>query len=208
MELCIVSVSAMEVKGYIISNTQDTIFGSVKLTDLDLINNTIILNSYNMDDLLTQVFFKPDSHKRFKWYTADDIQEYFFIIKNAPYRFISRDVKTILSKKDKKYFYLQIVHGAIDLYERRIMLYDNDIKFHPHSVKIKEYYVQGEDGILIKTSKTSQYKTVFELLSGCLKSDVDLLHKAIGDKSFHDIVEIIHLYNQYMQESTHSGLLY
>jgi hypothetical protein len=192
--------SAKIVAGYIITNKMDTIYGSLKLSKFDLSKRTLSINSYNSDDLFIHVFFKPASGKKYQWYSPDDVQEYCFDLDHSIYHFISREVKTILSKKNKKYFYRQVENGAINLFESRVIQYNMDRTTHPYGMTISEYYVLGADNKLIEVCKGSKSQTIFEFLSANLKTNTGILIKAIGNKSFRDIVEIVQLYNLYFTQ--------
>lgn len=192
------SISATTVFGYVISNSNDTVFGEIQLPSFDLNRKLLFINSYNFEDFYTHVFFKKLKESTFELYNSDAILEFGFSFESFPYRFISKEVNTSITKVKKKYFYLQVHKGAIDLFERNVILYDIDKTKMPYGITVSDYYIMGEDKNLILVSKTSESRTVFDFLSANLKVDPTLLSKAIGDKSFKDIFQIVELYNQYV----------
>jgi len=186
---------AKKVEGYIVTNKKDTIYGTIQLSRFNNLQQTICVNSYFMEDLSAHVFFKSLTGKRFNEFFPRDIIEYGFILDEVKYRYISKEVKPVWGRNNGK-FYLQIMKGAIDLYELRLFMDNHDRFSNPYGMRIIEYYIFDKDENLISVGKNNNYRTVAEFLSKNLNLEKEVLAKVTQGRNFKDIREIVRSYNE------------
>ena len=185
---------AKKVDGYIITNNNDTIYGAIRLSKFNLLQNTISISSYNMDELYDHLYFRSSTDKKFNELSPMDILEYGFILDRTQYRYISKEVKAKLGTSKRK-FYLQLANGDINLFESRTPLNNQDQSLNHNRMIITEFYILGEDKNLIRVSQNDKDERVSDFLMKNLKLDKETLDKAAKDKTFKDIVEIARVYN-------------
>jgi hypothetical protein len=192
---------AKVVPGYIINNTSDTIYGFVKIEYYNLrkTNFSFSLFNYHDDILYYQLFFKKDKDKKYQTYNPEDILEYGFELKQTHYRFISTEVKTIMSNKNKHYFYKQLVKGEIELYKSKIIQNNVGLK-DSDGIPLIELFVKNKENILIKVSKINNSESLSDFLYRTTNADKAILEKVAANKSFNDIIEVVVLYNHYFEE--------
>lgn len=199
--LCASKIYGIEVQSYIITNGNDTVYGTIKISKFNLLQKTVSVTSYNTDELFYHLFFKSSSEKRYKELFPMDVKEYGFFLDNTPYRFISTEEKPIITKHNRAKFYLQVAGGSINLFEYRTNV-DYDYQNQPtnqhlgnHSLKMREEYILSDDNKLVKVEDTGV--SVSNFLLANIKLNKEILDKVCKDKSFKDMREIVRLYNQY-----------
>ena len=195
--ICTSKIYAIEVQSYIVSNNNDTVYGTIKISKFNLLQKTVSVTSYNTDELFYHLFFKSSSEKRYKELFPADVKEYGFFLDNTPYRFISIEEKPIITRHNRAKFYLQVAGGSINLFEYRTNVdYENQNQSTKnHSLKIREEYILSDDNKLVKVEDTGG--SVSDFLLANIKLNKEILDKVCKDKSFKDMREVIRLYNQY-----------
>jgi hypothetical protein len=199
--ICTSKIYAIEVQSYIISNNNDTLYGTIKISKFNLLQKTVSVTSYNTDELFYHLFFKSSSEKRYKELFPTDVKEYGFFLDNTPYRFISTEEKPVITKHNRAKFYLQVAGGSINLFEYRTTVdYENQNQptnkyLGNHSLKIREEFILSDDNKLVKVEDNGG--SVSDFLLANIKLNKEILDKVCKDKSFKDMREVIRLYNQY-----------
>lgn len=199
--LCASKIYGIEVQSYIITNSNDTIYGSIKISKFNLFQRRLSISSYNTDELFFHFYFKPSSEKNYKELLPKDIKEYGFFLENVPYRFISTEEKPVITKINRLKFYLQIAGGSINLFEYRTHVDYNsqnkvtDPNLGIQNLQLSEEYILSDDNKLVKVEDTGV--SVSDFLLANIKLNKEILDKVCKDKSFKDMREIVRLYNQY-----------
>ncbi len=116
-------VKAIDVRGYILNENQDTIFGIIQLNKIDQITGALFLNDFDRPSLHNGIKFKNNIHYKYKFYSPAKILGFGFTYKSIDYVYsrFTLSYNSIFKNESKKQQFLKLVyHGCMDLYQNTI----------------------------------------------------------------------------------------
>ncbi len=144
---------AKRVRGYIITNENDTLQGYLSIYNTTVRTLTISFTKrvFNAEMAFVEAPFKQERHGLYKIYKPDELKEYGFTYKGVPYKFKSFIVKSntfLLKERNKKHFLLLVEkQNGREIYKHQKHRYDDVMnQLIPYYV----FYVVGDNGELIK----------------------------------------------------------
>jgi len=78
-------ISAINIKGYIITLQSDTVWGRIQLSKFDQVTGGFVLKGVEEESFHSRVVFCPDNEKRFKAYFPEMLLEFGFLYDSIPY---------------------------------------------------------------------------------------------------------------------------
>lgn len=196
------TLSAINVVGYIITNLNDTLSGTIQISKFDQAASGIKLGGdFDQVSLSTKVFFKKNTDRSFKAYTPDDIKGFGFNYRSSIFTFRQMEVPmfSLFQREGKKKMFLCLVYeGFIELYKIS-GLYEN-LTTNADQRKFKGYtdfYLYTPENGLVKVEQTDKVKTVRALLQP-FKLDEKFTREIPDDINFRDIVKVLSLYDKWL----------
>ncbi len=198
--------NAAPLKGYRITQENDTIWGEVKKYYFNQVQNTVVFNGIDLERYHVEVFFRPLNQSQFKRCTTRDTREFGFTYKNQEYVYRRFELhKKSISKRGRlRPRFLQLVYeGELQLYKNRIRLYDMETAQNINSKRISsvhpELYLYNESQGLQSVAKTSEISDIYSLLS---PFDVPsaFLQSVPANYPFKDIRNLLVEYDRWLKE--------
>ncbi len=138
---------------YIISVTNDTIFGFVQLSRFDITGNKISLNGYNTDPLYQVVKFRGLDEEKFKAYTPVQLSGFGFNIGTIPYRYLSAYMQNDNNVPRRKCFVLMVgSNNHNTLYKYKSNVVNPWMKMVYQPIEVVEYFVLNPVGELVSAT--------------------------------------------------------
>lgn len=192
---------AKKVSGFIITNKQDTLYGTIRLPDVSMASGNFFIKGFDLESLHFLVRFRGRSEKSFHAYSPDSIQEFGFCFDHAYYFFKSfqLEYKSMLkTDRQRSRFLYQAYRGTIALYRIKLSTFipdrtisrEENMKYH----EINEYYLYSQLGGLVKVEQNNSTPTVRELLRAC-DADEEFVQTVPENTSFKEIKSILALYD-------------
>jgi len=104
-------VEAKKLKGFIVTEQNDTIYGSIKVNKYNPRTGAYYFFQINLESCYSQIYFKQEGKPRFKLYTPDQIKGYSFNFKDQDYYFHSFLIqsKSIVRSEQSRYAFLILI---------------------------------------------------------------------------------------------------
>jgi hypothetical protein len=200
------SVLASKVRGYIIRNSSDTIFGEVKVSFFDIYTGGIVFYGINLEQLHSTLYFRENNKNRFKAFTPNEISGFGFIYKSINYRFKTFVIesKSIVKSERKRLRFLNLIYqGKIAVY-KDIVRKENYIKTSIPFDKVidyYDYYLFDDKHGLKRAIWTKEYKTLKDLFR-YYEIDQKFVEQLPADARFKDIKVILHEYETWKKNNS------
>lgn len=118
-------LNAMDVRGYIINENQDTTFGFIQLNKIDQITGALFINDFDRPSLHKGIKFKNNMQDKYKFYSPAKILGFGFTYNSIDFVYsrFTLNYNSIFKNESKKQEFLKLVyHGCMDLYQNTICL--------------------------------------------------------------------------------------
>jgi len=173
--LCVLFISissvsrAGNVPGYIITNTNDTVYGEVDAFRHNLYPGALVIAGIDLESYYHSVSFKSETDKRAKTYTSEDILGFAFTVKSIEYQFrrFKIESNSIAHNERERYCFLNLLLSSeLKLYrfaERKQNDTSHDFYKDQTSVYYDLYLYSDKKG-LRRVLKSKEMKTLIELL--------------------------------------------
>ena len=196
-----VVTKAINVSGYIVNEAHDTIFGLIKLRNIDNLTGALLINGYDLSVLHYQISFKKEGDKKFQILTTDMVVAFGFQLNDSEFlykRFLLEN-RNIFSYKDKQMRFLKLIyHGAIDLYENRINLDDPSARsINGEYVTYYEYYIFNNTKDILRVDYSEEYPGMRDILRQ-LEVEEKFLHQIPLNTRLNDIESILKDYDEWL----------
>ncbi len=205
---------ASNVKGYIITLNQDTIYGTIQLPTFNQTTGAYYIKGFDEEYITHQIKFKNEVKKKYLKYTINDILEYGFIYRSSSYkykRFLLK-YKSISNKENSEYRFLELIYsGFLDLYkntkylnlpQKTSVIYNtvnNNSKINdPKYDQYHEYYLFSDSGGLKQVELNDNVKTIKDLLIQFNVND-EFLQEITYDAKFSEIQSILQKYDYWLR---------
>lgn len=194
-------------RAFVVTNTNDTILGEVKLSWYNKTTGGIHINGFDIDVLHYEMYFRELGKKGWKLYHPSDIKFFTFVYRHQTYEFRSFVIerKSIYNpEKHKKRFLLLLHNSKVKLYKdvRRNYNPYNEVRkvYHPEFKYVSsansysnyfDYYLYNTEQGLTRAIKSSETFSVLTLLDkyGIEKDFLNTLPKIVNFKDLKRILK-------------------
>ncbi len=196
---------AKKAEGYVVYPNGDSICGLVKVSQVNLMNQGIVLNGVELEPFHYMVTFKEQNGSRFKTYKVDEIREFGFNFQGVAYQFrqFTLHSNTFVGKDQTRNRFLCL------MFEGEVALYKDIIRrnsgVHPQSPAMNrqasvyyEYYLFNKKQGLSKAVKTNDCKELLQLLAR-YEIDGNFLDQLPDDVSFKDLKSVLLQYEEWKE---------
>ena len=120
--------SAKKLKGFIINEQNDTIYGEVKVHQFNRTTGAWCFNQIDLEWCYLKVAFRSNSDKRFKYFSPNEIVGYEFTYSGQKYIFRSFNVgmKSIVRRERSRFKFLNLVRNSNGISIYRSLYYINN----------------------------------------------------------------------------------
>lgn len=198
--LCFNSMFAVVVRGYIVTNKADTVFGTVKLSNVDRYNGTVSFGEINTEPLHAVLLFKEDKNKHFTAHGPKDILGFGFVYKSGYYRYRSFNIITkslLKSERIRPRFLKLCFSGKTALYNERTKENRSAISSQNHMLDYYDYYLFSDKRGLIKVTQSKQFRIIADLLH-YFDFDPAFIARLSASITFRDIHYVLYEYEKWM----------
>lgn len=201
-------LEAKKVSGFIITEFSDTIYGTIRISEFDLLTGGWIFNGINLEPFHFEVSFRNNENERFRNYKAGEILEFGFTYKSIDYYFHSfiLESNSIFKKERRRDRFLQLCYkGKISLYKNvsQITTPDNCIKSSLNNSQFYDYYdyflfnkILG----LTKVEMTKNIKTMNDFLF-IYRIDEEFLEGIPKNTKLKDVKTVLMNYEIWLNEN-------
>lgn len=191
-------------RGYIITQKQDTIFGTIQIPWNSITIDLFNLIGFDFESFFYYVSFKSDSDKSYQIYYPKMISGFGFKHQSTDFVFKSFNLnyKSIFEDRGQGYRFLNLIHrGRLDLYKNVISIND-PVTSPPFAdrgkvMKYFEYYIYSNQTKLLWVGPNDQYGTLTELLEKC-NIEKDYYQHIPKKASFYDIWNVLVGYDKWL----------
>ncbi len=166
-------LEAKKVSGFIITEFSDTIYGTIRMSEFNLLTGGWIFHGINLAPFHFEVSFRKNKNERFRNFQAGEILEFGFTYKSIDYYFHSfiLESNSIFKNERRRHRFLQLCYkGKISLYKNVSQITTRDYyintslnNYHQY-YDYCDYYLFNKNLGLTKVEITKNIKTINDLL--------------------------------------------
>lgn len=163
-----INSNAADVRGYIISQNLDTIYGTIELPEINQTTGAVYIKGYDEEAISRRMKFKSDNENSFHNYTPKDIVGFGFAYQSRTYvfeRFLLK-YKSLAFSESGQYKFLNLIHkGNLSLYiNPRYWILPTSNDLGNELTVYYEFYLYNDANGLVRVEKNKYTKTVRDLL--------------------------------------------
>lgn len=189
-----------DVAGFIVTNENDTIFGTVQVSKFDQLNGALMLFGYESNSFYSSVVFKSKDQKRFKNYFPENISGFSYSDKDGNFFFKSFKIKhnSIFENEKERYQFLCLVYkGSYELYKDLYFVENTYVnKRYEKYQTFTDYYLYSPDKGLFKVDNY-HYKNIIDLLKA-VQVDKRFIELVPENICFENIKSLLKIYDSWI----------